>query len=185
MRAVTPLALPALRRLAACAGLAAALAATPAAARSMNCQSFMDGFNAAAGEHRVVFSRALSVGGRESGYEYYDGSGTGDVDVSVVCRDDRFVRVEVRSARAGAERVKARRERLQQAALRVAAGQDGGRAAGTIRALAAEAQDYLRASAERGDVFVAGKTERHLGGGVDVGYVATETDVALIVVVGS
>ena len=180
-----PLASLTLRGLAACAGLAAALMATPASARSMSCQSFMDAFNAAAGEHRVAFSRALSVGGRASGYEYYDASGAGEVDVSVVCRDDRFVRVEVRSARGGAERVKARRDRLSVAALRVASGQDAGHAAGTIRALAAEAQDYLRASAERGDVFLAGKTERHLGGGVDVGYIATETDVALIVVAGS
>lgn len=174
-----------LRLLAFAMGAAAALAASPASARSMNCQSFMDAFNGAAGEHRVSFSRALSVGGRESGYEYFDASGAGDVDVSVVCRNDRFVRVEVRGARGGAERTRARRERLSLAALRVAAGQDGGHAAATLRGLAAEAQDYLRASAERGDVYVAGKTERHLGGGVDVGYVATETDAALIVVVGS
>lgn len=174
-----------LRALGLAAAAAATVAATPASARSMGCQAFMDAFNASAGEHRVEFSRALSVGGRESGYEYYDASGAGDVDVSVVCRSERFVRVEVRAARGEVARVRARRERLSQAALRVAAGQDAGRAAGLIRALAAEAQDYLRASAERGDVYVAGKTERHLGGGVDVGYVATDTDIALIVVVGS
>ena len=166
-------------------GALATLAATPASARSMACQGFMDAFNTSAGEHRVTFSRALSVGGRESGYEYFDASGAGEVDVSVVCRNDRFVRVEVRSARGDAERVKARRDRLAQAALRVAAGQDASHAAGTLRGLAAEAQDYLRASIERGDVYLAGKTERHLAGGVDVGYVATETDVALIVVAGS
>lgn len=166
-------------------GAFAFASATPAAARSLACQAFMDDFNRMAGEHRVTFSRALSVGGRESGYEYFDASGSGDVDVSVVCRNDRFVRVEVRGVRGGAERMKARRERLSQAALRVAAGQDAGHAAGTLRGLGAEAQDYLRASAERGDVYVAGKTERHLPGGVDVGYVATETDVALIVVAGS
>ena len=166
-------------------GALATLAATPASARSMTCQGFMDAFNTSAGEHRVTFSRALSVGGRESGYEYFDASGAGDVDVSVVCRNDRFVRVEVRSARGDAARVKARRDRLAQAALRVAAGQDASHAAGTLRGLAAEAMDYLRASIERGDVYLAGKTERHLAGGVDVGYVATETDVALIVVAGS
>lgn len=164
---------------------AAVFAATPASARTMSCQSFMDAFNAAAGEHRVSFSRALSVGGRESGYEYFDASGSGDVDVSVVCREDRFVRVEVRSARGGAQRMKARRDRLSQAALRVVAGQDASHAAGTLRSLGAEAQEYLRASAERGDVYVAGKTERHLAGGVEVGFVVTDTDMALIVVAGS
>lgn len=90
-------------------GALATLAATPASARSMTCQGFMDAFNTSAGEHRVTFSRALSVGGRESGYEYFDASGAGDVDVSVVCRNDRFVRVEVRSARGDAA------ERLQSA----------------------------------------------------------------------
>jgi hypothetical protein len=174
---------PPLLRAGAAAGVVLALASSPAAARSMACQGFMEAFNAAAGDQRVDFSRALSIGGRsDAGYEYFDASGAGSVDVSVVCRNDRFVRVEVRSATSRQSRDTARFERLQQAALKVAAGQEPGRAAGTIRALAAEAHDYLRASAERGDVYVSGKTERHLGGGVDVGFVETETDVALIVV---
>lgn len=170
--------------LAACLG--AALFAEPAQARSFACQSFMDAFNLAAGDMRVDFSRALSVGGRsEGGYEYFDASGAGEVDVSVVCRGDRFSRVEVRSSRGGSQRQRARLLRLEQAALSVVAGQDRGRAAALVRSLAAEAEDFLRASAERGDVYISGKTERHLGGGVDLGYVATETDLSLIVVAGS
>jgi hypothetical protein len=170
--------------LSACLG--AAVWAAPAEARGFTCQGFMDAFNAAAGDMRVDFSRALSVGGRaDGGYEYFDASGAGEVDVSVVCRGERFSRVEVRSSRGGSQRQRARLLRLEQAALSVVAGQDRGRAAALVRSLAVEAEDFLRASAERGDVYVSGKTERHLGGGVDLGYVATETDLALIVVAGS
>ena len=170
--------------------LAAALAAAtfgmaaPAAAKSFGCNQFMDAYGAAAGEHRVQFSRALTVGrGEGAGYDYFDASGDGDVDVSLVCRGDRFVRLEVRAA-GGSARAAGKFERLQQAGLQVALGMDRNRAASTIRSLDAEARDYLRASNERGDVYVAGKVERHMPGGVDLGMLATDTDRTLIIVAG-
>ena len=44
-----------------------------------------------------------------------------------------------------------------------------------------EAEEYLRASNQRGDVFVAGKTEYHQGG-ADMGMIWTPRDRTLIIV---
>ena len=66
----------------------------------------------------------------------------------------------------------------------VVVGGDRNRAAGVVRALTREADEYLRGSQQRGDVYVAGKTERHMAGGVDLGMIATETDRSFIIVNG-
>ena len=44
-----------------------------------------------------------------------------------------------------------------------------------------EAAEYLRASIERGDVFLAGKTEYHEDGS-DLGMIWTKTDRTFIIV---
>ena len=165
------------------AALAAALlAAGPAAAKNLGCTQFMDAYNGAAGEHRVTFSRALTVGRTaEAGHDYFDASG-GDVDVTVVCRGDRFVRLEVRAATPVPARVDSRFTRLQQAGVQVAAGGDRTRAGGVVRSLTREADEYLRGSQERGDHYVAGKVERHMSGGIDLAMIATETDRTFIIV---
>lgn len=161
---------------------AASLAASPAAAKNLGCTQFMDAYNAAAGEYRQTFSRGLTVGrSAEEGHDYFDASG-GDVDVSVVCRGDRFVRLEVRAASPVPARVESRFTRLQQAGVQVAVGGDRGRAGGVVRSLTREADEFLRGSRERGDHYVAGKVERHMSGGIDLGMIATETDRTFIVV---
>ena len=45
-----------------------------------------------------------------------------------------------------------------------------------------EAAEYLRASRERGDVFVAGKTERRAGKDGDIAVFWTETERTFILV---
>ena len=45
-----------------------------------------------------------------------------------------------------------------------------------------DAREYLAASKQRGDVYIAGKTEEHLPGAVGLGLIYTETDRALIIV---
>jgi hypothetical protein len=170
-----------MRRLATAAGAALFLSVVPASAKSWSCQGFMDAYNAAAGEHRVEFARSLSVGGGGSGFAYYDGQGRGDVDVSVACKGEVFMRLEVRAAADSNARQGGRFERLQAAGLKVALGQDGGKAAATLHSLQAEAKDYLRASVERGDVVEAGKVERHFGS-VDLAMMATASDLTFILV---
>ena len=56
-----------------------------------------------------------------------------------------------------------------------------GKAKSKVSDMAADAKDYLAASKERGDVFVAGKTEEHAPGGVSLGLIQTEVDRAFII----
>ena len=46
------------------------------------------------------------------------------------------------------------------------------------------AADYLRGSQERGDVYVSGKVEEHVGGGVDIGLLWTLTERNFIILTG-
>ena len=48
--------------------------------------------------------------------------------------------------------------------------------------MSADAQEYLVASRERGDVYVAGKTEEHQPGGVSLGLMATGSDRTFVIV---
>ena len=50
--------------------------------------------------------------------------------------------------------------------------------------MAADAQEYLAASRQRGDVYIAGKTEAHEPGGVGLGLIVTDTDTAFILLGG-
>ncbi len=51
-----------------------------------------------------------------------------------------------------------------------------------VRAMAADAREYLKASRERGDVYISGKTEEHEPGGVSLGLIVTDTDTAFILI---
>ena len=46
--------------------------------------------------------------------------------------------------------------------------------------MAAEAREYLKASRERGDIYISGKTEEHEPARVSLGLIVTDTDTALI-----
>jgi hypothetical protein len=48
--------------------------------------------------------------------------------------------------------------------------------------MAADAREYLKASRERGDVYISGKTEEHEPGAVSLGLIVTDTDTAFILV---
>jgi len=73
-------------------------------------------------------------------------------------------------------------ERFQTAALKAALGWDAGKSRGVLRAMTADAREYLAASRERGDVYVAGKTEEHQPGGVSLGLMATGSDRTFVIV---
>lgn len=42
--------------------------------------------------------------------------------------------------------------------------------------------EFLDASRQRGDVYIAGKTEEHFPGGVSLGLIATESDRSFVIV---
>ena len=48
--------------------------------------------------------------------------------------------------------------------------------------MASDAKEFLAASRERGDVYVAGKTEEHVPGGVSLGLIYTDVDRAFAIV---
>ncbi len=48
--------------------------------------------------------------------------------------------------------------------------------------MSADAREYLAASRQRGDVFIAGKTEEHMPGSVSLGLMATESDQTFVIV---
>ena len=75
-------------------------------------------------------------------------------------------------------------ESFQAAALRSALGWDAAKSRSTVREMSADARDYLKASRERGDVYISGKTEEHDPGGVRLGLIVTDTDSAFIIVGG-
>ena len=52
-----------------------------------------------------------------------------------------------------------------------------------VQTQSVEARDYLAASKERGDAYIAGKTERHEPGGVTVATIFTEIDRGFVIVV--
>ena len=73
-------------------------------------------------------------------------------------------------------------ERLQTLAMKAALGWDAGKAKSESKGLTGEARDYLSASRQRGDVYIAGKTERHQPGGVGIGMIFTDIDRAFVIV---
>jgi len=48
--------------------------------------------------------------------------------------------------------------------------------------MTADVGEYLVASRQRGDVYVAGKTEEHEPGGVSLGLMATNSDRTFVIV---
>lgn len=168
--------------------LALAAAGTVAPARAeavVGCTAFQDAFNRAAGEHRVNFVRSLTVRSNQgAGLDYYD-SGTqgGEVDLSVACRGDVMVRFETRLAMPARQAAIARFDRYGEAGLQAAMAMDAARAASTISSMSNEAQQYLNASIQRGDHYVSGKVERHMGARGDLGLIFTAEDRSLIVIV--
>jgi hypothetical protein len=105
-----------------------------------------------------------------------------DVDATLTCRGDEFVRFEARIGEPANARTTTNFERFQSAALHAALGWDAPKSRGVARGMSADAHEYLNASRERGDIYVAGKTEEHEPGGVSLGMMATDTDRTFVIV---
>ena len=104
------------------------------------------------------------------------------IDGQLACDGDRFVRFEARIALPADAALRDGFYRIQETAIRVKFGWSASRAARLIHSMTAEAADYLRGSAERGDHFVSGKVERHEGEAGDVGMIWTSADRTFILV---
>lgn len=168
------------------AGLAAAMmiaGAGPAAAREASCETFMAGMKKNLGDLDPQFVRPVVVTrGAGRGTNVFDMITKERIDGQLSCEGDRFVRFEARINLPSTPALRDGFYRVQEAALRLKMGWSATRASRLILSMTAEAADYLRGSAERGDHFVAGKVERHEGEAGDVGLIWTASDRTFILV---
>ena len=75
-------------------------------------------------------------------------------------------------------------ERFASAAQHAALGWETAKAKSVLKSMSADAHEYFVASRQRGDVYVAGKTEEHAPGGVSLGFIVTDVDRAFVIVGG-
>jgi hypothetical protein len=166
-----------------CFALAAAWCASPERAWAIaGCDAFSAALRAEASDMQVEFGRAVVVSRTRSESNVFDVTTKVDVDATLSCRGDEFLRFEARISEPANSRTSTNFERFQGAALHAALGWDAAKSRSVLRGLSADAHEYLAASRERGDVYVAGKTEEHEPGGVSLGLMATGADRTFVIV---
>ncbi len=163
--------------------LAASAALSPALAGGLTgCETFLEKLRSEGGDLGVDFSHALVVSRSRSDANVFDITTKVEVEGALTCRGDRFVRFELHVGEPASARASSGFEKMQAIALRAALGWEANKIRSTLRDMAADVKDYLAASKERGDVYVAGKTEEHAPGDVSLGLIQTDIDRAFIIV---
>lgn|SRR5574337_192013 len=146
------------------------------------CDAFTAALRAGASDMGVDFSHAIVVSRTRSADNAFDVTTRVDVDATLSCRGDEFIRFEARIGEPANARTTTNFERFQVAALRAALGWDAAKSRNMVKGLTTDAREYLSASRQRGDVYIAGKTEEHLPGSVSLGMMATDTDRTFVIV---
>jgi hypothetical protein len=168
------------------AALAAALAFAPGLAEAKSplagCDAFLANLRKIASDLQVDFSHSVVVSRTKTNLDVFDVTTNEDVDGVLTCRGDELERFEARVAEPASARALSSFERFENGALRAALSWEAGKAAAKLSDMSQDAREFFRASKERGDAYIAGKTEEHLPGGVGLGVIYTETDRALIIV---
>ncbi len=145
------------------------------------CDGFIGKLRNIASEMQVDFSHSLIVSRAKNDENVFDITTKVDVDATLTCRGDEFLRFEARVVEPTSARARTSFEHFSADALRAALGWDAGRSSEMTRTMDGDVREYLAASKQRGDVYISGKTEEHLGGGVDLGLIFTDTDRAFII----
>jgi hypothetical protein len=162
-----------------------ASAPVPAMAAMAGCDEFVEKVRAAAADIGVDFTHALIVSRNLAHADIFDIATEAGVDGSLACHADQIIRFEVHITEPAPARTSGAFERLQNAALQAALGWDAGKSRSLLKGLSADVSEYLAASHQRGDVYVAGKSEEHAPGGVSLGMIATDVDRTFIIVAPS
>ncbi|MCC2097596.1 MAG: hypothetical protein KDJ29_11935 [Hyphomicrobiales bacterium] len=164
------------------AGLA--LVAGPAGAATVSCKAFMTHMQTRVADLKPQFVRPVIVsrGGALFGNEVHDLITNLRVDGQLFCDGDRFVRFEMKVHAPFAAKLLTGAHRIELAAASFKMRWPENKAAATLRRMRANAAEYLRASAQRGDVVVSGKIEEHAGEAGDVALVWTRSDRTFILV---
>jgi len=164
----------------------AALVAAPQSASAKSslagCDAFIANLRKIASDLQVDFAHSIIVSRAKSNANIFDVTTNADVDGTLTCRGDEMERFEARVAEPASQRTLSNFERFQAAGLKAALGWDDAKAQAKLREMSGDAREFLAASKERGDAYIAGKTEEHLPGAVGLGLIYTETDRALIIV---
>jgi hypothetical protein len=163
--------------------LAAVWTVSPEAAWAIaGCDAFTNALRTEASDMQVEFGRAVVVSRTRSDSNAFDITTRVDVDGTLSCRGDQFLRFEARMSEPANARTTTNFERFQTAALKAALGWDGAKSRGVLKGMSADAGEYLAASRQRGDVYVAGKTEEHVPGGVSLGLITSGSDRTFVIV---
>jgi len=163
-------------------GLFLAVSAPAFAAPGLaGCDAFLEKVRAEASDLGVEFSHALIVSRARSDTGMFDITTKSEADGVLTCKGDTLVRFESHVSEPASARALTAFEKLSEAAIRAALSWDAAKSKQSIHDMSADAKDFLAASKERGDVFIAGKTEEHAPGGVSLGLIQTEVDRAFII----
>jgi hypothetical protein len=164
--------------------IATAVVSAPAVAKPAlsGCDAFIEKLRLAASDMQVDFSHSLVVSRAKTEVNVFDITTNADVDGTLTCHGDEFMRFEARITEPASARASTSFDRFSQASVRAALGWDAARSQTTLRDMGTDVREYLAASKQRGDVYVSGKTEEHAPGGVSLGLVYTDTDRAFIIV---
>jgi hypothetical protein len=157
------------------------LAAGAQTSRAPSCGMFQSTFIRETNDISSAFVRPLVVSRNASSSDFFDLVTNVRIDGLLECRGDSLVRFEVKIGMPADPATVTKFEQVQNAAVRAALGWAPARAARAVSTMSREAEDYLRASNQRGDHVVAGKTEYHEGG-ADLGMIWTGRDRTLIIV---
>jgi hypothetical protein len=144
-----------------------------ARAAPVDCSGFRAAFLKATSGLKSEFVRPLTVS--RSGVQkddVFDLTSSVPADAVLTCSGETLKRFEINVAVPADPALLAGFARLQKAAMTSAFKWTDAHAERAMREINAEAEDYLKASVQRGDVVLAGKTEYHEGGG-DLGMMDT------------
>jgi len=150
-------------------------------ARTPGCGMFQATFMRDTGDVNAAFVRPLVVSRSGQTGDFFDLVTNMRIDGLLECLGDTLVRFEVKIGLPADTATLTKFEQVQNAAVRAALGWAPTRASQAVRRISREAEEYLRASNQRGDHVVSGKTEYHEGG-ADLGMIWTQRDRTLIIV---
>ncbi|MDF2115604.1 hypothetical protein PY365_08490 [Roseiarcaceae bacterium H3SJ34-1] len=154
-------------------------AAAGAHAAPASCADFQDAFARAVPELKPQFTRSVVIGGRSG--ETRELTTATRVEGRLVCDGQRFVRFETQIQMPSDPATRDAFYRIQEAGILAAMKWPRTRAGQVLLSMAGEAAEYLRASEERGDVYVAGKVEHHAGAAGDLAMMWTKADRTFII----
>jgi hypothetical protein len=146
------------------------------------CTAFREAMGKMVGDIKGEFVRPIVVSRGQGGqYNTWDLITNARIDGTLRCKDEVFVSFEIKISMPADPSVSERFLAAEQSALISAFGWPKSRVDGLVHQMNVDAAEYLRASAERGDVYIAGKVEVHEPGNVDLGLIWTNADRSFII----